>query len=245
MIVSLLFGRGGSKGLPGKNVTKLLGRKVLHYPIIACQNSKYVEKMYCSTDGEYIAEAAREMGLEIIDRPDELCTDESLIHDAIVHAAKHVTDQHKVKYFVITLCNAPNLTTERVDKAIEMLDENPKLDSVISVGRYDMYQPERARTPSKEDPMVLEPYVPFESFKHKVSCDRSAHLPSYFSDGGFTVVRSECLIDIHDNLLPFLWMGKTIGYIEQPAGGGDIDYAWQIPVLEEWLRAEGFEEVKS
>ncbi len=245
VIVSMLFGRGGSKGLPGKNIKAILGRKVLEYPLMACKNSKYVDELWCSTDCKNIAAVAESFGAKVVMRPDELCTDESLIHDAITHCAKLIMAKQKVKYFVITLCNAPNLTTHGIDKAIEMLNEHRELDSVISVARYDMYAPERARTLSDKSKLILKPYVSFDKFDHKISCDRSSHHPTFFADGGFTVVRSESLVDISQNTPPFLWMGKNIGYFEQAPGGGDIDYLWQVPMLEQWLRDAGFTETST
>ena len=50
MIVSLIIGRGGSTGLPGKNTMQLLGRPLMTYPILAAKKSKYCDKIFLSTD---------------------------------------------------------------------------------------------------------------------------------------------------------------------------------------------------
>ena len=97
-----------------------------------------------------------------------------------------------------------------------------------------MFAPERARTPDENG--HLKPYVPFSAFNEDVTCDRKSHKPSFFADGGMTIVRVEFLEDISKNLLPFQWMGHNIGYVEQSGGGGDIDYPWQIEAIKWWLK---------
>ncbi|MFZ0429908.1 MAG: hypothetical protein WAO20_17460 [Acidobacteriota bacterium] len=83
--------------------------------------------------------------------------------------------------------------------------------------------------------------MPFERFGHEVTCDRRSQLPAYFYDSALTVVRAACLMDLSLNLLPFRWMGRHIGFIEQPMNPGDIDFEWQLPLVEEWLRKAGVE----
>ena len=157
---------------------------------IACKNSKYIDKMCVSTDSDEIANVAMKYDCEYIKRPDELCSDTALLQDAIVHAYKYIKEKNKdLKYLVITMCNAPNITTKTIDNGIEMLNNDNNLDSVISVGRYDMFSPERARTPDENG--LLKPYVPFEAFNEEVTCDRKSHKPTFFADGGMTVVRAD------------------------------------------------------
>ena len=55
MIPALVIGRGESTGFPGKNVTDIVGRPLMSYPILAAKNSKMVDKVYISTDSEEIA----------------------------------------------------------------------------------------------------------------------------------------------------------------------------------------------
>ena len=234
MIASVIFGREGSKGVPGKNTMNILGKVIMEYPLIACQNSKYINKMYVSTDSDDIADIAMKYNCDYIHRDDELCTDEALLQDAIFHSYKAISKNDDLEYLVITLCNAPNITTETIDKGIQMLRDDQTIDSVITVGRYEMFAPERARTPDSNN--QLKPYVPFSEISENVTCDRNTYKPTYFADGGMTVVRAKCLEDMNKNLLPFLWMGKNIGYIVQSPGGFDVDALWQVETSELWLK---------
>jgi len=235
MIASVIFGRGGSKGLPGKNTMSIFGKKVMEYPLIACSKSQYVNKLYVSTDSDEIADVGLLYNCSYIKRPDELSNDQALLQDAIVHAYHTIKKENNdLKYLVITMCNAPNITKQAIDQGIEMLNNNSELDSVITVANYDMFAPERARTTDKNG--HLQPYVPFSVFNEEVTCDRKSHKPTFFADGGMTIVRVESLDDISKNLLPFQWMGNNIGHIEQLPGGGDIDYPWQIEAIKWWLK---------
>ena len=60
MIVSLIIGRGGSTGLPGKNTMNILGRPLMTYPIMAAKNSKYCNKIFLSTDSEEIKQIGKQ-----------------------------------------------------------------------------------------------------------------------------------------------------------------------------------------
>jgi len=236
-IVSCLFGRGGSKSLPGKNTMLVHGKRLMEYPILACKQAG-VDRLFCSTDDEVITNTAKNHGVEIIPRPDELCTDAALLQDAISHAYHECKAKvGSIKYFVITMCNAANITGDAIKEAISKLDANPQYDSVITVARYEMFAPERARTPDNAG--ELQPYISFDKFDHEITCDRKSHNPTMFADGGVTVVRGECLEDISKNKLPFQWMGNNISYLEQLPSTGDIDMAWQVPVIEWWLKENG------
>lgn len=78
MIVALMIGRAGSQGFPGKNVVNVLGHPLAAYSLMAAKRSKYVDKIYVSTDSVEIKNIAEQYGAEIIDRPPELATSKAL-----------------------------------------------------------------------------------------------------------------------------------------------------------------------
>ena len=85
MIPALLLGRKGSVGFPNKNTTKILGRRLAEYPILHAKNSRYIDKIYLSTDDPKLIKIGKEQKIEIIERPDYLCTNEALGEDAFKH----------------------------------------------------------------------------------------------------------------------------------------------------------------
>ncbi len=72
-VLAIIPARGGSKGLPGKNVRPLAGHPLIAYSVAAGLQSKLVDRVICSTDSEEIAEVARQYGAEVpFMRPPEL-----------------------------------------------------------------------------------------------------------------------------------------------------------------------------
>ena len=241
MIVSILLGREGSVGFPGKNLYPMLGKALMEYPLIAAKNSKYVDKMYVSTDSQKIKEIGRSYGAEIIDRPPELCTKEALGEDAYVHAYKYIRDHEseEIELVVLLFCNAATITSELIDEGIEKLRTNPDYDSAVTVSCYNMWSPLRARKIG--DDGLLHPFVPFETFgdPKTLNCDRDSQGDVWFADMGTSVVRPRCLENLSSGLLPQKWMGQKICPIKQ-WGGCDVDYEWQIPMVEFWLKKHGY-----
>ena len=116
--VALLLGRKGSKGIPGKNTMKILGRPISHYSIMAALNSKYVSDIYVSTDDDEIKNEANKFDLQIISRPDDLCTDEALFEDALIHGYKDIVRRRNKKpdMVVILMCNVVTIDNKLIDK---------------------------------------------------------------------------------------------------------------------------------
>jgi len=236
-VAALLLGRKGSLGFPGKNIYKILGRSAMEYPLLAAKGSKYVNKVYVSTDDELIMRIGNKHGVELIRRPPELCTKEALFEDALVHGYLEIKKRlgETPKYLVILMCNACQIEAAMIDEAIETLENDPKADSAVSVSIYNMWSPLRARKEDKNG--FLKPFVPFETFgdPKTLNCDRDSQGDVWFADMGVSIVRPHCLDDIDKGLLPQKWMGNRIYPLKQ-WGGCDIDYEWQVPGVEFWLK---------
>lgn len=249
MICALMLGRDGSRGFPGKNTTPVLGRPMMAYPILAAQGSKNVARVYVSTDSPKIKEVARAHGARVIDRPAELCLPQALGEDAFAHGYRLIRDELKkegqeLELLVLLFCNAVTLTSALIDQGIEVLRSKPDVDSTVSVSRYNMWSPLRARRETKDG--LLEPFVPFETFgdPKTLNCDRDSQGDVWFADMGLSIVRPRCLEDLSGGLLPQKWMGRKIYPLKQ-WGGCDVDYEWQMPGVEFWLRKNGWTEAEA
>lgn len=246
MICALLLGREGSTGFPGKNIYSVLGRPMMAYPLLAASSSKYVDRIYVSTDSTRIKAIGCEYGAMIIDRPAELCTPEALGEDAYVHGYEVIRDElakedEEIELMVLLFCNAPTITNTLIDEGIEVLRKNPDYDSAVTVSIYNMWSPLRARKLDTQG--LLQPFVPFETFGDPatLNCDRDSQGDVYFADMSTSIVRPHCLEHLDDGLLPQKWMGQKIYPIES-WGGCDVDYEWQVPSVEFWLRSHGYAE---
>lgn len=249
MIAALLLGREGSVGFPGKNTYPVLGRPLLLYPLLAAKNSRYVDEVYFSTDSEAYKKIGHEQGINIIDRPPELATKEALGEDAYAHGYRVIRDKYKaagkeVELMVLLFCNAATVLAETIDQGIEVLRANPDYDSAVTVSEYNMWSPLRARKIGEDG--LLHPFVPFETFgdPETMNCDRDSQGDAWFADMGVSIVRPHCLENLHAGLLPQKWMGQKIYPLKQ-WGGCDVDFEWQIPGVEYWLKKHGFSDKKT
>jgi len=243
MIAALMIGREGSTGFPGKNTAPVLGRPLMAYPLMAAKESKQVERVYVSTDSAKIKEVALEYGGRIIERPEELATAEALGDEVFAHGYRHIKEEaaqegKSLEALALLFCNAPMVTGHLIDAGVEALRKHPEIDSAVSVSVYNMWSPLRARRLNPQG--LMSPFVPFEAFGDpaKLNCDRDSQGDVYFADMGVSVVRPRCLEDLKQGLLPQRWMGRKIYPLRQ-WGGLDVDYEWQIPQVEFWLKANG------
>lgn len=212
------------------------------YPLMAAQKAKYVDKVFVSTDSETIKEIGRKYGAEIIDRPAELCKPEALGEDAFVHGYNYIKELsgEDIEFMVLLFCNSPTILPETIDEGIEILRKNPSIDSAVTVSRYNMWSPLRARKVGSDG--LLHPFVPFETFgdPKTLNCDRDSQGDVFFADMGASIVCARNLENISEGLLPQKWMGQNIYPLKQ-WGGCDVDYEWQIPQVEYWLKKHGFD----
>lgn len=145
--------------------------------------------------------------------------------------------EEKIELVVLLFANAPTVTGVLIDNGIELLRMEEDVDSAVSTSVYNMWSPLRAR--KLDDEGFLMPFVPFEVFgdPRVLNCDRDSQGDVYFADMGVSVVRPNCLEHLSEGLLPQKWMGKKIKPIKSSAGC-DVDYEWQIPLVEHWLKMQ-------
>lgn len=241
MIAALLLGREGSVGFPGKNLYPVLGRPLALYPLLAGLRAASVDRVYLSTDSPKLMELARTHGAEVIIRPPELCTKTALGEDAFIHGYHEITHQcgEKPELLVLLFCNAATIVAATIEEGIRVLRGHPNNDSAVTVSRYNMWSPLRARRETADG--LLQPFVPLAAFgdPNTLNCDRDSQGDVWFADMGASIVRPRCLENLSAGLLPQKWMGRKIYPLKQ-WGGCDVDYAWQLPGVEYWLREHGF-----
>ena len=236
-ISALILGRKGSTGFPGKNKFPVLGKPLAWYPLTVAKKCMAIRNVYLSTDDPELMDIARDVGASIIQRPPHLATSSALGEDAFVHGYHEICALEKdpPDLLVLLFCNSPTINIATLDKAIELLSANQEVDSVVTVSKYNMWSPLRARKLNSLGELV--PFVPFETFgdPSTLNCDRDSQGDVLFADMGCSVIRSSNLDKINTGMLPQKWMGKRILPIQQEAGC-DVDYEWQIPIVEWWLK---------
>jgi len=132
-ILAIIPARGGSKGVPKKNIKLLLGKPLIAYTIEAALKSKYLDRIIVSTDDKKIAEISEKYGAEAIKRPKGLAVARSKTIDAVFHLLDVLKRKNYIPDIVVCLqATSPLRTAEDIDKAIELFLKN-KCESVVSV----------------------------------------------------------------------------------------------------------------
>lgn len=242
MIASILTGRKGSQGFPEKHFCEIEGKALAYYPLIAAQECKDIDKKYISTDDDRLIKMAEDVGTEIIKRPDYLCGNTSLSEDVFIHAYEIIKENNPgedIDILVLLMCNAPMVTSDIISQGIKVLQDNPGYDSAVTVSKYNMWSPIRAR--KIEEDGLLYPFIPFDIMDNlnvSSTSSRNSQGDVWFADMGVSIVRERCIKDIWNGILPQKWMGKKIFPLKQEAGL-DVDYKWQISQVKEWLKLYG------
>lgn len=132
-VLAIIPARGGSKGIPGKNIKKINGKPLLYYAINASLKSKFISKTIVSTDDIKIAKVAKKLGAEIIIRPKKLANDNAQIEPVIMHVLEELKNNEEyIPEVIILLQNtSPLRTSKHVDDAFQQFKKN-KLDSILS-----------------------------------------------------------------------------------------------------------------
>jgi CMP-N,N'-diacetyllegionaminic acid synthase len=130
--VTLIPARGGSKGIPKKNIVDIAGKPLIAYAIEASIKSNSAET-WVSTEDDEIAKIARKYGAKVIKRPEEIATDHSTSESALLHFAKEIKD-FDIIIFLQATC--PFVQDSDINKALMLME---KYDSVISVAEFDKF----------------------------------------------------------------------------------------------------------
>lgn len=127
--------RGGSRGIPDKNIIDINGKPLISYVINAVKKSNICDRIVVTTDSEEIAKVAKEYGADVpFLRPKYLATDESLTGDTVVHALKYIEkNDKKYDYVCYIQPTSPLLTSQDIQNSINLLFDK-KADMVVSVG---------------------------------------------------------------------------------------------------------------
>lgn len=133
IIDAIITARGGSKGIPKKNIRLLQGKPLIVYTIEAALNCSSIRRCFVSTEDEEIKHISKLWGAEVIDRPAELATDLTLSNDVIKHALLYLKETSSLpEYFVLLQPTSPLRTSMHIKECIEMFFKSDA-KSAISV----------------------------------------------------------------------------------------------------------------
>lgn len=124
-IIAIIPARGGSKGIPQKNIRILDGNPLIYYQIKAAQDSEYITSIIVSTDDEEIAQIAKQYEkVEVIMRPDKIADDLSKSEDALIHAVEQIEKMgREIELVVFLQATSPLTKTAYIDSCIKKISQ--------------------------------------------------------------------------------------------------------------------------
>jgi N-acylneuraminate cytidylyltransferase/CMP-N,N'-diacetyllegionaminic acid synthase len=138
-ILAIIPARGGSKGLPNKNIKLLNGIPLIGYTIKEAFKSRYINRIVVSTDDNEIAKIAKSYNAEVpYSRPIELSTDSSLTIDSVIHMLNFLKkkENYVPDYVCLLQCTSPFRTFEDIDNSVKKL-LGSNFEGIISVCEVD------------------------------------------------------------------------------------------------------------
>lgn len=231
-MLGLIPARGGSKGLPGKNIALLAGTPLIVHSIRAARGSRGLDDLVVSTDSEAIADVCRAAGASVPWlRPADLAGDATRMQDVALHALAAHPRGDPFDYLMLLQPTAPLRTSEDIDAAIDLAVRHDA-DSVTSFTAeetrhpYYMYRYESgaAGRPARVTPFVdYEPGLPRQAFPRCV-----------YRNGAIYLVRRTYLLAHSAFVAP-----NGVPYLMPPDRSANIDTAADLVHAEFLLSRRG------
>lgn len=221
-VLAIIPARGGSKGIPGKNIKLLNGKPLLQYTSEIALQSLYLTKVILSSEDEQIIAVAKELEIQVpFTRPAALAQDDTPTIDVIIHALEWYENQN---IFFDAVCllqvTSPFRTVAFVDKAIEKFIASG-CDSLVSVQKVPHeYNPHWTFEVNSEGNLRI-------ATGESQIISRRQELPiTYHRDGGIYLTKTEVILERS-------LYGKSTTFIESPS-----ESYVNIDTVKDWERAE-------
>lgn len=130
--IAIIPARGGSKGLPGKNILEVAGKPLIGWSIDAASAVAEIDRIIVSTDCPRIAETAKQLGTEVVMRPPELATDDAPTWTALAHVIGALALPEDT-LIVLLQPTSPLRTAEHIREGLAAFQANPKADCLLSL----------------------------------------------------------------------------------------------------------------
>jgi len=230
-VLAVVPARGGSKGLPGKNIRPLAGVPLIGHSLAAAALVPSLTRTVVSTDSREIAEVARGLGGDVpFLRPPELAEDDTPMPPVLRHALTLVEREEDSPYDLLVLLDptSPARDPGTVERAIAMLLGHDGWDGVVSVSEPGFNPVWVGVRPGRDEPDRMERYLPEGAgVTRRQDLDRFLRI-----NGNFYVWRTSFVRRLRDS-----WIDEGVhGMLEIPElRAFAIDYGYQFEMLEALL----------
>jgi N-acylneuraminate cytidylyltransferase len=229
-VLALIPARGGSKGVPRKNIMLVAGKPLIAYSILQAKRSRRIHRVIVSTDDAEIAEVSRRWGAETpFLRPVEFAQDLSPDIDVFRHALHWLRDHEQyIPDLVVHLRpSGPVRRVELIDEAVDLLAAHPEADAVRSV-RCALQSPYKMWRITEHG--YLEPLLRLPGTPDCQSLPRQMLPVVYWQSGYVDVIRPRAVLEKNS-----MWGNCALPFVVEEEHF-EIDYPENVPHVEEALR---------
>lgn len=201
-VLAIIPARGGSKGLPGKNIKPLCGKPLIGWTIEQARASKHITEIFVSTDSREIADVAESFGVSVPElRPAELASDTASSASFILYTLEKLQREgQEFDYIVLLEPTSPLREVEDIDRSIELLAADSRADSIVGVCKTECAHPVFL---TRIEEGLLRPYIGDMEAVRRQELDEL-----YFFEGTVYVSRVNAFFEkkafYHDKTLPYL-----------------------------------------
>ena len=229
-VIAVIPARGGSKGLPGKNIRPLLGKPMIAWSIEQALNTPEIDTVVVTTDSEEIASVARDYGAEVpFLRPHELSTDEAMSIDVVMHCLEFYRTQRNQEFDYVLLLEptSPLRECDDLSKIISLLrSREMEANAVISVGEVQEH-------PMSQFIMEEKKYLQELIIDCKTETRRQDKPVFYISYGGVYLVKNDVLLS-EKSFYPH----RSLGFPLKRYQNYDVDDLYDFIALEAVMKFE-------
>ena len=224
-VLCLVPARGGSKGVPGKNLVKVQGKSLLDWTVDSAKKSKYIDRIVLSSEDIAIIEAAKIAGCDVpFIRPKELASDVTGTMEVVFHALENLSE--KFDYIVLLQITSPLRNEQDIDTCLENCEESNIYNACVSLCGLEK-SPDWMFTLSEEN--TIKKFKPDAKFVTR----RQDSEQIYYPNGAVYVADIEWLQDQVHFITP-----DTLGYIMPSERSIDIDTPLDLLFLNAMLEAD-------
>jgi len=220
--LAIIPARGGSKGLPGKNILQIEGIPLIAWTIKASLESRYINKTVVSSESSEILDISKGLGAEVVERPVELACDETASEPVIEHVLTALNHE-EYDYIVFLQPTSPARTSFDIDRAIDKL-LHAKATSSISViePKHNLFKAFKL----KDDGFITGLVDEKSSFKRRQDLAKT-----YMPNGAIYIVK---VSSFQNN--KSLLTDKCIPYVMSEENSVDIDSMEDVKLFEALVR---------
>jgi len=216
--LAIIPARGGSKGIPRKNVRPLAGEPLIAHTIKCARQSQTITRIIVSTDDPEIAAVSKQYGAEVVWRPAELSGDTASSEAALLHVLEHltITENYQPDLIVFLQCTSPLTSPEDIDGTVRALFDGDG-DSAFAASPFHYFL-------WKNDPNGEAVGINHDKRARPM---RQERVPQYVETGAVYVMRTEGFLEAKHR-----FFGKTVMHITPPERCWEIDEPIDFEVAE-------------